>query len=350
MTAKTDSPGSLEIGLLVYPGAQRAALHGLGDLFAVANRVARELGAVDLPWVRVSHWQVDEAGQLQCVEGQEVLPQALRVLIVPPSLESTPAPALLERYRAALRQWHGHGTVLASVCVGVFFIAASGLLDGRSASTHWNYAQTLAQRYPEVRVEANRALLDDSDIMTSAGLMGWTELGLRLLERYLGASVAWETARYLSVEPVTTPLPGALFNPRLDHGDEAVLKVQHWLQGNGAQEVDLERMADYAGLEPRTFLRRFRMATGLKPTEYCQQVRVGRACRMLEFTRRTVDQIAWGVGYQDPGAFRKVFQRITGVTPSDYRRRLASPADAGFTHTTAHSAGSGPGVRPPPSR
>lgn len=326
MTAKTDSLGSLEIGLLLYPGAQRAAVHGLVDLFAVANRVAHELGAVDRPCVRVSQWQVDETGQLQPVEGHEVSPQNLRVLIVPPSLESMPAPELLERHCAPLRQWHAQGTVLASVCIGVFFIAASGLLDGRSASTHWNYAQTLAERYPKVRVEANRPLLDEGDLMTSAGLMAWTELGLRLLERYLGASVAWETARYMSVEPISAPLPGALFNPRLDHGDEAVLKVQHWLQATGAQQADLEGMAACAGLEPRTFLRRFRTATGLKPTEYCQQVRVGRACRMLEFTRRTVDQIAWGVGYQDPSAFRKVFQRVTGVTPSGYRQRIAAAA------------------------
>lgn len=324
MTAKTDSLGSLEIGLLHYPGAQRAALHGLNDLFSVANRVAAELGAVELPRVRVSHWQVDEAGLLHLLEDSPgTAGQPLRVLIIAPSLESTPALELLERHRQVLRQWHGQGTVLASVCIGVFFIADSGLLDGRAASTHWNYAQALAQRYPKVRVEANQPLLDDGDIMTSAGLMAWTELGLRLLERYLGASVAWETARYMSVEPVTRPMPGARFNPRLDHGDEAVLRVQHWLQAGGAQDADLAGMATCAGLEARTFLRRFRAATGLKPTEYCQQVRVGRACRMLEFTRRTVEQVAWGVGYQDPGAFRKVFQRITGLTPSEYRQRLA---------------------------
>ena len=326
MTAKTDSPGSLEIGLLLYPGAQRAAVHGLADLFSVANRVAAELGAVDLAQIRVSHWQADETGQLQVVEDSHPgAPHHVRVLIIPPSLESAPPPELLELHRGLLCRWHGQGTVLASVCIGVFFLAASGLLDGRSASTHWNYAQTLAQRYPKVRVEANQPLLDDGDIMTSAGLMAWTELGLRLLDRFLGPSVAWETARYMSVEPVTAPLPGTLFNPRLDHGDAAVLKVQHWLQASAAQGADLAGMAGCAGLEERTFLRRFRAATGLKPTEYCQQVRVGRACRMLEFTRRTVEQIAWGVGYQDPGAFRKVFQRTTGLTPSDYRRRFAPP-------------------------
>ncbi|WP_085627355.1 MULTISPECIES: GlxA family transcriptional regulator [unclassified Pseudomonas] len=324
MRAKTDNPASLDIGLLLYPGAQRAAVHGLADLFLVANRVAGELGACELPPVRISFWQADEAGQLQpALESPPAVASDLRVLIIPPSLESAPQGELLERHRASLRQLHGRGTVLASVCIGVFFIAASGLLDGRPACTHWNYVHSLAQRFPRVRIEAQQPLLDDGDIITSAGLMAWTELGLRLLERFMGATVARETARYLAVDPVAAPLPGAVFNPRLDHGDEAVLKVQHWLQGNGGQDADLAGMAACAGLEERTFLRRFRAATGLRPTEYCQQVRVGRACRLLEFTRRNVEQIAWGVGYQDPGAFRKVFQRITGLTPSDYRRRFA---------------------------
>jgi len=327
MTAKTDSSGILEIGVLVYPGAQDAAVMGLTDLFAVANRVAAELGAVGLPRLRVSHWQLEGDGQLRAL--YDSMPQPthdVRALVIPPSLAAAPAQALLEQHRALLCQWHGQGTVLASVCIGVFFIAASGLLDGREASTHWNYAQALVERFPKVQVAANQPLLDDGDIMTSAGLMAWTDLGLRLLERFLGATLARETARYLAVEPVATASPGARFSPRLDHGDEAVLKVQHWLQGSGAQEADLATMALCAGLEPRTFLRRFRAATGMRPTEYCQQVRVVRACRLLEFTRRSVDQIAWGVGYQDPGAFRKVFQRITGSTPSDYRRRFVAQA------------------------
>ncbi|MEN5238834.1 MULTISPECIES: GlxA family transcriptional regulator [Pseudomonas] len=321
MTAKTDS---LEIGVLLYPGAQSAAVHGLTDLFTVANRVAAELGEHQLPLLRVSHWQLDAAGQLQVIH--DSLPQAghaPRAMLIPPSLAATPSGELLAAHRPALCDLHGQGTVLASVCIGVFLIAGSGLLDGRSACTHWNYAQALSERFPKVRVATSQPLLDDGDIVTSAGLMAWTDLGLHLIERFLGHTLARETARYLAVEPAPAPVPGALFTPRLEHGDEAVLRVQHWLQGEQARVAGLADMARCAGLEPRTFLRRFRAATGLRPTEYAQQVRVGRACRLLEFTRRSVDQIAWGVGYQDPGAFRKVFQRLTGMTPSDYRRRFS---------------------------
>ncbi|MBF4207839.1 GlxA family transcriptional regulator [Pseudomonas donghuensis] len=318
---------TLEIGVLMYPGAQLAAVHGLTDLFAVANRLCHELGALDRPVLRVSHWSEGADQQLQVsFDTHPGIAHQLRAMVIPPSLTQAPSPELLARYRGSLRQWHGDGALLVSVCVGVFFIAASGLLDGRPATTHWNFAQSLAERFPRVQVEANLPLLDDGDIITSAGLMAWTDLGLKLVERYLGETLAAQTARFLAVQRVSDEQrPGNVFSPRLDHGDEAVLRVQHWLQGSGARDVSLATMADCAGLEPRTFLRRFRSATGLKPTEYCQQVRVGRACRMLEFTNRSIDQIAWGVGYQDPGAFRKVFFKVTGFAPSDYRRRLCAP-------------------------
>lgn len=209
MTAKTDS---LEIGVLVYPGAQSAAVHGLTDLFTVANRVAAELGEHQLPLLRVSHWQLDAAGQLQVIH--DSLPQAghaPRAMLIPPSLAATPSGELLAAHRPALCDLHGQGTVLASVCIGVFLIAGSGLLDGRSACTHWNYAQALSERFPKVRVATSQPLLDDGDIVTSAGLMAWTDLGLHLIERFLGHTLARETARYLAVEPAPAPVPGALF-------------------------------------------------------------------------------------------------------------------------------------------
>lgn len=320
---------TLEIGLLLYPGAQMAAVYGLTDLFAVANKMREDLGASDLPVLRVSHWSTGLEGQavMPVFDTHPALSHRPAVIIVPPSLTQMPSAAEFEQFSIGLRQWHSDGALLVSVCVGVFFIAAAGLLDGRSATTHWNFAQTLAEHFPKVRVEANLPILDDGDIITSAGLMVWCDLGLKLVERYLGPSLAAETARFLEVE-LTCPeqLPNNSFTPKLSHGDEAVLKVQHWLQSTGARDVSLMAMASHAGLEERTFLRRFRSATGLKPTEYCQQVRVGKACRMLEFTNRTIDQIAWGVGYQDPGAFRKVFLKFTGLAPSDYRRRFGAAA------------------------
>lgn len=250
---------------------------------------------------------------------------AVAALILPPTLaeptNETPPPSLV----AWLRDQHAKGVVLGAVCAGAFVLANTGLMEGRPMTTHWAYAQRLQERFPQIRVDADRLIIDDGDIITAGGLMSWTDLGLRLVDRLLGPSVMIETARMLLVDP-----PGreqryySVFSPRLTHGDAAVLKVQHWLQATQAKDVALATLADQAKLEERTFLRRFQKATGMTTTEYCQRLRVGRARELLQFSIDSIDRVAWEVGYSDSGAFRKVFTRIVGLSPSEYRRRFCA--------------------------
>ena len=161
--------------------------------------------------------------------------------------------------------------------------------------------------------------------------MAWADLGMKLVDRLLGSTIMLETARFLLVDP-----PGreqryySSFSPNFHHGDRSILSVQHWLQSNGARDANLHAMVARSGLEERTFLRRFQKATGLRPTEYCQQLRVGRAREMLEFTNNTVDQIAFSIGYEDAGAFRRIFHKVMGISPSAYRKRF------GLTTTVLH--------------
>lgn len=315
---------TVELGVLIYQGAQLAAVHGLTDLFGVANRIAAERESAQLPLLRVSHWQVDAHGTpARTFDSHPGPEQPMMAVLVPPSIaeftEDQAPPALLEW----LRLQHAGGTVLGGVCIGSIMLARSGLLDGRSATTHWSSAKSFAACYPAVRLEADKPIVDDGDLITSAGLMAWSELGLRLVDRLMGPSIAADTARFLVIEhSASASQCGSNFAPILRHGDGAVLKVQHWLQASGAVDVSVAAMAQEANLEERTFLRRFRNATGLKPTEYCQHLRVGKARQMLEFTNGTIDHIAWTVGYQDPGAFRTIFKKITGLSPSDYRNRF----------------------------
>jgi len=318
----------MEIGLLRYPGAQLAAVHGLGDLFEVANRMAADQGRQGVTRLRVSHWQADEAGQLQ--RTFDSLPQtdgAPQVVILPPCLDDTAEQPLAACYRDWLREQHAAGVLLASVCAGAFALAEAGLLDGRTVTTHWALAAQMAARFPQVQVQPERMVIDDGDLITAGGLMAWTDLGLALVTRLLGPTIAAETARFLVVDlNRESQRHFSSFAPILDHGDVAVLGVQRWLQAEGGAEASLTDMATRAGLGERTFLRRFRAATGLKPTEYCQQLRVSKAREMLEFTRQSIDQVAWQMGYRDSGAFRKVFTRLVGLSPGDYRRRFGTTA------------------------
>lgn len=319
---------SLEIGLLRYPGAQLAAVHGLGDLFEVANRMAADQGRQGVTRLRVSHWQADEAGQLQ--RTFDSLPQtdgAPQVVILPPCLDDTAEQPLAACYRDWLSEQHAAGVLLASVCAGAFALAEAGLLDGRTVTTHWALAAQMAARFPQVQVQPERMVIDDGDLITAGGLMAWTDLGLALVTRLLGPTIAAETARFLVVDlNRESQRHFSSFAPILDHGDVAVLGVQRWLQAEGGAEASLADMATRAGLGERTFLRRFRAATGLKPTEYCQQLRVSKARELLEFSRQSIEQVAWQVGYADSGAFRKVFTRLVGLSPGDYRRRFGTAA------------------------
>jgi transcriptional regulator GlxA family with amidase domain len=320
----------VELGVLIYPGAQMAAVHGLTDLFGVANRIAAEHQTTQLPLLRVSHWRADALeAPVRVFDSHPGPDQALMAVLIPPSIagfSASQAPSAVIHW---IRQQHASGATLGGVCVGSILMAESGLLDGRSATTHWTSAKQFAERYPAVKLNADKPIVDDGDLITSAGLMAWAELGLRLVDRLLGPSIATSTARFLVIEHSDSASQcGSNFAPILGHGDAAILKVQHWLQANGAVEVSLSSMTQQAGLEERTFLRRFRTATGLKPTEYCQHLRVGKAREMLEFTNATIDHIAWTVGYQDPSAFRATFKKITGLAPSDYRARFGVSAPA----------------------
>jgi len=320
----------VDIGVLLYPGVQTAAVHGLTDLFAVANRIADELQAEQLPVLRVSHWRAEAHGTPQQVfSSHDTQADSLVAVLIPPSLGGLPETVQLKGIERWLVDHHASGATLGAVCVGALVLAHTGLLNGRAATTHWTQAKALAEQFPQINVHAQKPIIDDGDIITTAGLMAWSELGLRLVDRLLGPSIATGTARFLVIEHNDSAHQcGSNFAPLLGHGDGAVLKVQHWLQASGAVDVSLPEMAKTAGLEERTFLRRFRAATGLKPTEYCQHLRVGKARQMLEFTNDTVDHIAWTVGYQDPATFRALFKKITGLTPSDYRGKFGITAPA----------------------
>lgn len=307
---------TVEIGLVRYPGSQLSAVLGIADMLTVADQVAQRRGDDDLPRLRVS--------ERPCAPGEP--PEdggRLDVLVLPPSMEPPPTPEAAAPVATWVRERHRDGCVVASVCAGTFLLAESGLLDGRIATTHWVYFDTFRDRFPRVVLDTERLIVDDGDVVTAGGLMSWTDLGLRLIDRTLGSSVMVETAQLLLLDP-----PGreqrfySTFSPRLNHGDPAILEVQHWLHATGGTEASLPALAARAGLEPRTFLRRFQKATGMTSTDYAQRLRIGRARELLQFGAKSVETIAWEVGYGDPAAFRKVFLRLVGLTPSAYRRRF----------------------------
>jgi transcriptional regulator GlxA family with amidase domain len=320
-----------EVGILLYRGCQSAMVHGITDMLATASDFSVARGGRAL---RLSHWSPDEAGTFgRSFDTHQGAVGLADIIVAPGRLSGPVTPEEAVPFARWLRLQHARGAVLASNCGGAFLLAEAGLLRGRSVTTHWMFADLLQSRFPELKVEPEKILIDDGDIITAGGLMAWTDLAMRLIGRLLGPTVMVETSRFFLVDASGREQRHyGSFSPRLTHGDEAILKVQHWLQAIGARAIGVADMAREAGLEERTFLRRFKAATGTKPTEYAQCVRTEKARELLQFTRRPVDQIAWSVGYQDATAFRRVFSRLVGLSPGDYRRRF------GADHETAVAA------------
>jgi transcriptional regulator GlxA family with amidase domain len=317
----------IDVGIVQYPGASLSAIHGLVDLFAFANRFAAEQHKGKGPMLNVSHWRPKTPGKppMQYDEGRAVADSAGQpaVLILPPRLGEQISHDEALPFVGWLREKHSAGTMLSSICGGAFLLAETGLLAGRPVTTHWAHADLFRERFPDVNLDTDKLVIDDDDIVSAGGVMAWVDLGLRLVERYLGATVMGKTAQFMLADP-----PGreqryySTFSPNLSHGDAAVLKAQRWIQANGAKDVAIASLAALAGLEERTFLRRFRKATSFTAVDYCQRLRVGKAREMLQFTNQPIETIAWDVGYADAGAFRKIFTRVTGLTPGEFRQRF----------------------------
>lgn len=314
------------IAILAYPHAQVAAVHGLTDMFLAANRRSRAATGADQDRFAVTHWSPSADGSdiASVYASRETRLPVPAAIIVPPSL----VPGATDDPSDALTGWlcaqHRAGAIVCSICAGAFLLAEAGLLNGRKATTHWALHDSFQARFPAVRLDTDELIVDDGDVVTAGGIMAWVDLGLRLIGRFGGPALMLDVARLFLVDPGGREQRFySVFAPRLDHGDKAILRVQRWLQAEGDRPVTIPEMAARAGLGDRTFLRRFQKATGLNPTAYVQQVRVGRARDLLERSTLPFADIAWRLGYEDAGAFRKVFQKIVGLGPADYRRRFA---------------------------
>jgi len=315
-----------EIGILLYPNAQLAAVHGLTDLFCAANTIHLAHGGSSCGEISVSHWRLDEKsrriGRIYTTHPERT--QELAVLILPPSMG---VPSGSDPIRERLCHWlkarHAEGVALCSVCAGAFLLAETGLLDGRTATTHWSHAEEMERRFPKIRIETQNLLIDHGDIFTAGGVMAWLDLGLRWIEKLMSPTVMLGAARFFVIDPPRCEQRlYAIFSPNLLHGDPKILQLQHWIHSHYSENLCVATIARSAAMGERTLLRRFQQATGLKPSEYFRNVRVSRAQEALEFSTHTVEEITTMVGYRDYSAFREVFKKVIGLTPTEYRSRF----------------------------
>jgi transcriptional regulator GlxA family with amidase domain len=223
-----------------------------------------------------------------------------------------------------LRAAHERGTFVGGVCSGVGFVAESGLLDGRRATTHWALAGTYRQRYPQVHWQPEHFVTEDGGIFCGGGMYASIDLSLYLVEKLCGHAVALQCAKSLVVGMPRHLQTGYSVLPlSRPHTDDRIKQAENLLQGRfDRKDVSVELVAEQLAMSPRNLLRRFKAATGHLPGEYVHLLRVSAAKVLLENGRAPVQKVAESVGYEDVAFFRNVFKRHTGMTPADYRSQF----------------------------
>jgi transcriptional regulator GlxA family with amidase domain len=225
-------------------------------------------------------------------------------------------PWLLKQYK--------QGAHIASICTGVFLLAETGLLDGKSATLHWGFARMFKKKYPRVSLKQDQMFIDHGRLYCSAGVNAGMDLTLYLVEKFCGRQNAVQSAKTMILDmgrTMQTPYESLPFLK--DHGDPLVGKAQAWIEQHHTQSIDYDWLAREYRMSRRSLERRFRLATGVTPLGYLQQLRVERAKRMLEEGTRTFNEITYQVGYEDISFFRKVFVRLTGLRPKEYQQRFS---------------------------
>jgi AraC family transcriptional activator FtrA len=250
----------------------------------------------------------------------ELLAQA-DTIIIPGwrDADEAPPPQLLDWIRAA----HARGARLCSICSGVFVLAAAGVLDGQRATTHWRYAERLAQRYPQIEVQPDHLYVDNGQVITAAGSAAGLDMLLHLVRRDHGAKIGNLVAQRLVVAPHREG-GQAQFLPRpMAQGEQGRLsRLMDWLRSNPAQPHTVASMAQRAAMSPRTLQRQFQQATGLGPVEWLIRERVAIVKDLLEQAEVPLTQIAERAGFGSEESLRHHFRRLAATTPGAYRKRF----------------------------
>lgn len=247
------------------------------------------------------------------------------LLIIPPTFGDT-ARGIQANAEAIpyFKKLHEKGASLASLCIGAFLLAETGLLNGKKCSTHWAYISEFKERYPDVKVEDGAIITEHDNIYSSGGASSLWNLILYLVEKFSDRETAIMISKYFALDiGRDSQSQFAIFKGQRNHGDEDIQKVQDYIEAHYCDKISIETLAKLIHAGRRTFERKFKDATNNTPIEYIQRVRIEAAKKIFEASRRNVTEIMFDVGYTDTKAFRDIFKKITGLTPVEYRNKFA---------------------------
>ncbi|XRE43961.1 Transcriptional regulator, AraC family [Tenacibaculum discolor] len=216
------------------------------------------------------------------------------------------------------------GTEVASLCVGAFLLASTGILDGKKCSTHWAFYNEFQETYPNVEVVDGSVITEENGVYSSGGANSYWNLLLYLLEKYTDRDTAILASKYFAIDiDRDSQSAFTMFTGQKNHNDLEVIKVQEYIEANYKDKITVDDMASLVAVSRRSFERRFKQATNNTIIQYHQRVKVEAAKRHFESTRKNITEVMYDVGYSDTKAFRNVFKKITGLTPIEYRNKYS---------------------------
>ncbi len=250
-------------------------------------------------------------------------------LIIIPSLNHNYQNAV--KGNKALIDWiekqYKNGAEVASICTGAFMLASSGLLDGKSCSTHWAAADNFRRMFPKVNLQTDKLITDENGIYTNGGAYSFLNLMIYLVEKYYDRQTAIYCSKVFQIEMDRQSQSAfTIFTGQKQHDDEMVKNAQAYIESKLHEKISVGHLSSRFAVGRRTFDRRFIKATGNTPVEYSQRVKMESAKKAFETSRKTIQEVMYEVGYSDVKAFREVFRKITGISPLEYRNKYNKEA------------------------
>ncbi|MEO6232506.1 MAG: helix-turn-helix domain-containing protein [Ferruginibacter sp.] len=217
---------------------------------------------------------------------------------------------------------HDKDAEVASLCLGAFLLASTGLLDGKKCSTHWGFTNEFREMYPEVTVVDGSIVTEEGRIYSSGGANSYWNLLLLLVEKYTDRETAVLASKYFAIDiDRSSQAAFAMFKGQKDHKDTEIKKAQEYIENNIHEKLSIDELSNIVAMGRRSFERRFKQATNNSVWEYIQRVKIEAAKRQFETSRKNINEVMYDVGYTDTKAFRDLFKKITGLTPIVYRNK-----------------------------
>jgi transcriptional regulator GlxA family with amidase domain len=315
------------ISILVPKGAILGSVEGPRQVFTEANKFLKSTGKPPLFKVQLVGLtkEVAVAGGIYNVYTDVLAKDLAKTdLIIIPALDGDMEKIIESNEEFVswiIKQYKG-GAEVASLCVGAFLLASTGLITGKKCATHWIAANDFRKMFPDVNLVEDKVITDENGIYSSGGAFSYLNLILYLIEKYAGRDVAVFMSKAFQIDiERRSQSPFIMFHGQKDHEDQEIKKAQEFIENNVSDKITVDQLASTFAIGRRNLERRFKKATSNTVVEYIQRVKIEAAKMSLESSRENVNEVMYNVGYTDPKAFRVTFKKITGLSPIEYRNK-----------------------------